>query len=256
MILTDTHTHLYYEEDPILRAELIQRSVENGVNRLFLPNVDLDSVEKIKQLVSEHPDLCFPMMGLHPCSVTEDVEGTLDAIYEELNRGHYLAIGEIGIDLYWDKSTLALQQMAFRRQIAWAKDRNLPIVIHCREAFDEVYEILCQEQDDKLRGIFHCFTGTVEQAHKVIDLGFYLGIGGVLTYKNAGLDKVLEQVSLEHIVLETDAPYLTPVPFRGKKPNESSFLVYVAGKLAEVKGITMDELAMQTTENSKRIFGI
>jgi len=253
MILTDTHTHQYYEKDPEKLKELMQRCFDNKVERLFLPNVDSESISLIQNLVNTYPENCFAMLGLHPCDVKEGYEQELSTIYNAISATKIYAIGEIGIDLYWDKTTLEIQQRAFREQIKWAKGFNLPIVIHCREAFDEVYEVLISERDEKLRGIFHCFSGTVEQAEKIIELGFYLGIGGVVTYKKSGLDKVVEQISLDRIVLETDSPYLTPVPFRGK-PNESSYLVYIAQKVAEIKQISVEEVANITTENSKIIF--
>jgi len=255
MILTDTHTHLYYETDPGKLTELMERSLDNQVSRLFLPNVDTKSVPLVFGLAEQYPNHCFPMLGLHPCDVKENFKEELSLIYNETSSRKVYAIGEIGIDLYWDKSTLSIQQEAFRTQISWAKQMSLPIVIHCREAFDEIFAVLDELKDDKLRGIFHCFTGDAEQAKKVIGLGFYLGIGGVLTYKNSGLDKVVQGISLEHIVLETDSPYLTPVPFRGKQ-NESSYLVYVAQKLADLKQISIDELAEITTRNSENVFGI
>jgi TatD DNase family protein len=195
------------------------------------------------------------MLGLHPCDVKENFMEELDRINKEIAQRKIYAIGEIGIDLHWDKTTLSIQQEAFRMQIDWAKNLDLPIVIHCRDAFDEIFEILSDLNDDRLRGIFHCFSGTLEQAHKVIGLGFYLGIGGVLTYKNSGLDKVIRDVSLEHLVLETDSPYLTPVPFRGK-PNESSYLIYIAQKLADLKQVSLEEIAEVTTRNSRLVFGV
>jgi TatD DNase family protein len=255
MILTDTHTHLYYETDPKKLSDLMQRSLDNKVCRLFLPNVDSESIPLVFGLSERYPDHCFPMLGLHPCDVKANYKEELDSISKEIAQRKVYAIGEIGIDLYWDKSTLSIQQEAFRTQIDWAKNLGLPIVIHCREAFDEIFEILNELKDDKLRGIFHCFSGTLEQAHKVIGLGFYLGIGGVLTYKNSGLDKVLQDVSLDHLVLETDSPYLTPVPFRGK-PNESSYLVYIAQKLADLKQVSLEEIAELTTRNSRIVFGV
>jgi TatD DNase family protein len=195
------------------------------------------------------------MLGLHPCDVKPNFKDELATIEREIAQRKVYAIGEIGIDLHWDKSTLSIQKEAFRIQIEWAKQQDLPIVIHCREAFDEIFEILSELKDEKLRGIFHCFSGTLEQAEKVINLGFYLGIGGVLTYKNSGLDQVVAKIPLEHIVLETDSPYLTPVPFRGK-PNESSYLIYVAQKLADIKQISIEDIAEITTQNSKLVFGI
>jgi TatD DNase family protein len=255
MLLTDTHTHLYYETDDTKRVELIQRCKENSITRLFLPNVDAESVPMVFSLEASFPDLCYPMLGLHPCSVKEDWEEELNKIQQAAHQHKIYAIGEIGIDLYWDKTTLRDQILAFKKQIAWAKSLKLPINIHCRDAFDEVYEVLRQEKDDDLRGIFHCFGGTLEQANKLIELGFYLGIGGVVTYKNAGLDKVVAQTSLNHIVLETDSPYLTPVPYRGK-PNESSYLIYVAQKVAELHQTDLDTVAAITTENSKKVYGV
>jgi TatD DNase family protein len=255
MVLTDTHTHQYYEADTTKREALMQRCFDKGVDRLFLPNVDVESIAMIDSLVSAYPENCFAMLGLHPCDVKADWELMLDEIMAALPGRKIYAIGEIGIDLYWDKTTLPQQQTAFKKQIAWAKQLDLPIVIHCRDAFDEVFEVLAEEQDEKLRGIFHCFTGTLEQAQKVIALGFYLGIGGVVTYKNSGLDKIVEQIALEHIVLETDSPYLTPVPHRGK-PNESSYLVYVAQKVADIHQVAIEVVAAVTTENSKKIFGV
>lgn len=255
MILTDTHTHLYYETDPEKLSDLMQRSLDNKVCRLFLPNVDSESIPLVFSLSERYPDHCFPMLGLHPCDVKANYKEELDRISKEIAQRKVYGIGEIGIDLHWDKSTLSIQQEAFRTQINWAMNLGLPIVIHCRVAFDEIFEILNELKDDKLRGIFHCFSGTLEQAHKVIGLGFYLGIGGVLTYKNSGLDKVILDVSLEHLVLETDSPYLTPVPFRGK-PNESSYLVYIAQKLADLKQVSLDEIAEVTTRNSRMVFGV
>ncbi|WP_158825506.1 TatD family hydrolase [Mucilaginibacter lacusdianchii] len=255
MVLTDTHTHQYYESDPAKKAELMQRCLDNGVSRLFLPNVDSGTIALIEGMVNTYPQNCFAMLGLHPCDVKESWQQELDTIYAALQRTKVYAIGEIGIDLYWDKTFIAEQQQAFRQQIAWAKAADLPIVIHCREAFTEVYEILQQEQDEKLRGIFHCFSGTLEQAQQVIDLGFVLGIGGVVTYKNAGLDKVVQQIDLKHLVLETDSPYLTPVPYRGK-PNESSYLVHIAQKVADLHQTSLEEVARITTANSKLVFGV
>ncbi|MGV3706768.1 MAG: TatD family hydrolase [Arcticibacter sp.] len=254
MIFTDTHTHLYYETDTESRKLLMDRCLDNHVTRLFLPNVDSESLGLVAGLTNEYPDYCFPMTGLHPCNVKENYLEELEFLRSN-ELSSVVAIGEIGIDLYWDKSTLAIQQDAFRRQIKWAKELDLPIVIHCREAFDEVYAILMEEKDEKLRGIFHCFSGTIEQARRIIELNFYLGIGGVLTYKNSGLDKVIEQIDLNYIVLETDSPYLAPVPFRGKT-NESSYLPYIAAKVAAIKNLRIEEVAEVTTENSKRIFGI
>jgi len=255
MIFTDTHTHLYYEQDAEKQAQFIERCFENNVNRLFLPNVDVASITMIDDLVNKYPQNCFAMAGLHPCDVKDGYDEQLDLIHKSISARKIYAIGEIGIDLYWDKTTLAIQQNAFRKQINWAKELGLPIVIHCREAFDEVFEVLESERDEKLRGIFHCFTGNEQQANQAIDLNFYLGIGGVVTYKKAGLDAVLANISLNNLVLETDSPYLAPVPFRGK-PNESSYLIYIAQKLADIYQVSVEEIAAITTENSKKIFGV
>jgi len=255
MLLTDTHTHLYYETDELKQAALLQRCFDQGIDRLFLPNVDVASISRIDELVSRYPENCFAMSGLHPCEVSEDYAAVLAEIKASIPSRKIYAIGEIGIDLYWDKSTLKFQQEAFAEQINWAKEMGLPIVIHCREAFDEVFEVLEQHKDEKLFGILHCFTGNLEQAKRCIDLGFYLGIGGVLTYKKAGLDLVLYDVPLEHIVLETDSPYLAPVPFRGK-PNESSYLIHIAKKVAEIYQLSLEEVAAITTANSRKIFNV
>jgi len=255
MLLTDTHTHLYYETDAEKQALLFQRCFENNINRLFLPNVDISSIAKIDALVAQYPENCFAMAGLHPCDVKEDYAEVLKVIYDSMADRKIYAIGEIGIDMHWDKTTLEIQQIAFREQIKWAKAMKLPIVIHCREAFDEVFEVLEAEKGDDLRGIMHCFTGNLEQAERTIGLGFYLGIGGVVTYKKAGLDEVLSHIPLEHLVLETDSPYLAPVPYRGK-PNESSYLVHIAQKVADIYHISIEEVAEVTTANSIKIFNV
>jgi TatD DNase family protein len=255
MLLTDTHTHQYYEKDLEKRAAQMQRCFDNGVRRLFLPNVDIASIAMIDEMVATYPENCFAMAGLHPCDVKEDYRSVLTEIRDSIANRNIYAIGEIGIDLYWDKTTLAMQQDAFKQQIEWAKELNLPFVIHCREAFDEVFEVLTENKHERMRGIFHCFTGNLQQAQTAIELGFCLGIGGVVTYKKAGLDAVLSQIPLANVVLETDSPYLAPVPFRGK-PNESSYLVHIAQKVADIYGISTEEVAETTTENSRKIFGV
>ncbi|MFD2552775.1 TatD family hydrolase [Sphingobacterium tabacisoli] len=254
-ILTDTHTHFYYNIHTEKIVEQIQRCLDYNITRLFLPNVDRESIAAVMDTVKAYPEHCFPMLGLHPCSVKEDYKAELDTIEKAISQHKIYAIGEIGIDLYWDKSTLEWQKDAFRTQVNWAKQLDLPIDIHCREAFDETFELLDELQDDKLFGIFHCFTGSLEQAHRAIDLGFKLGIGGVVTFKKAGLDAVVKQIPLEHLVLETDAPYLAPSPYRGKE-NESSYLHYIAEKVADLHEISIEEVARITTLNSKSIFGI
>ncbi|MFD0939290.1 TatD family hydrolase [Pedobacter boryungensis] len=255
MLLTDTHTHIYYETDEAKLAQLMERCFANDVKRLFLPNVDVASIKMIDDLVKQYPENCFAMAGLHPCDVKEDYQTQLASIYKSIADRKIYAIGEIGIDLYWDKTTLGIQQDAFKEQIRWAKELSLPIVIHCREAFDEVFEVLEELNDDKLRGIFHCFTGDLGQARRAIALGFYLGIGGVITYKKAGLDLTLAEISINDIVLETDSPYLAPVPYRGK-PNESSYLIHIAQKVADIYNVSVNKVAEVTTENSRKIFDI
>ncbi len=255
MLLTDTHTHIYYHAGTAKLQEHLTRCFDNGIQRLFLPNVNSASIKPVFDTVAAYPDHCFPMLGLHPCDVKENYVEELTNIRKSLDTHKVHAIGEIGLDLYWDKSTLEIQKDAFRTQVQWAKELNLPIDIHCREAFTELFELLEELHDDKLFGVLHCFTGTLEQAHHAIDLGFALGIGGVVTFKKTGLDQVVKEIDLKHIVLETDAPYLAPVPYRGKE-NESSYLVYVAQKVADLHQLSIEQVAEITTENSKRIFGI
>lgn len=254
-ILTDTHTHIYYHAGTPKLDEQLQRCFDKNIQRLFLPNVDTESVSFVMDAVRTYPANCFPMLGLHPCSVKENYKEELEQLERLLSEYRVYAIGEIGLDLYWDKSTLDFQRDAFRIQVAWAKAMGLPIDIHCRDAFNELFELLEELKDDKLFGIFHCFTGTLEQAKHAIDLGFTLGIGGVVTFKKAGLDAVVKEIDLQHIVLETDAPYLAPSPYRGKE-NESSYLYYVAQKVADLHQIDIQEVARITTNNSKKIFGI
>lgn len=254
-ILTDTHTHIYYHAGTATLAEQLQRCFDKNIQRLFLPNVDTESLTQVMRTVRAYPAHCFPMLGLHPCSVKEDYKTELQQLERQLTDNRIYAIGEIGLDLYWDKSTLDLQRDAFRIQVGWAKSLGLPIDIHCREAFDELFELLEELKDDKLFGILHCFTGTLDQAKQAIDLGFSLGIGGIVTFKKAGLDAVVKEIDLQHIVLETDAPYLAPAPYRGKE-NESSYLYYVAQKVADLHQRDISEVARITTDNSKKIFGI
>ena len=256
MILTDTHTHIYLDDFSEDRDAMLQRSFDEGVDRFFLPNIDLDSIDLVKGLARAYPEKIWPMMGLHPCSVDENWSSVLDLIESELRANKdYVAVGEIGLDLYWDKSTLPWQVAAFKRQISWAKELNLPIVIHCRESFNEIFDVLEEEQDRTLKGVLHCFTGTEAQANRCIELGMMIGLGGVLTFKNSGLDKAVKNISMEHIVLETDSPYLAPTPHRGKR-NESSYIRLVAEKLAEVKDLSVEEIAMITTANSKILFQV
>lgn len=255
MIITDTHTHLYSDEFDQDRDEMIQRAIQEGISRFFIPAIDSSCTQSMYDLEKNYPDNVFLMMGLHPTYVKEDYLVELEHVEEELAKRKFYAIGEIGIDLYWDKTHLKEQQIAFRKQIQLAKKYKLPIVIHCREAFDEIFEILEDEKSTDLFGIFHCFTGTYEQALQAISYNMKLGIGGVVTFKNGKIDQFLSQIDLKHIVLETDSPYLSPVPFRGKR-NESSYLVNVVDKLAQIYGLSANDIASTTTENSKVIFGI
>ncbi len=254
MQFVDTHTHLYTEAFDGDREEVIRRALEAGVERFFLPAIDSTYTAAMKSLREEHPDRVFLMAGLHPTHVRPDFGEELRRVESELESGGYVAVGEIGIDLYWDKSLLGLQTEAFRHQIRLAKKFGLPIAIHCRDAFDEIFEVLEGEKDDRLFGIFHCFTGTEQQARQAISLNMKLGIGGVVTFKNGRIDQFLERIPLEHVVLETDAPYLAPVPYRGKR-NESAYIRYVARRLAEVYKTTEAEIAAITTANSKAVFG-
>jgi TatD DNase family protein len=256
MIFTDTHTHLYSSQFKEDQFEMMQRSFDAGVTRLFVPSIDSSYAERMYQVEEQFPTTVFLMMGLHPCYVKpETYEAELNFVTTELTKRKFYAVGEIGIDLFWDTSTLAIQKKAFQYQIQLAKQHGLGINIHCRDAFDEVFEVLESERDDKLFGIFHCFSGNLAQAQQAISLGLKLGIGGVATFKNGKIDQFLNQIDLKHIVLETDSPYLAPVPHRGKR-NESAYTVLVAQKVAEIYQLPIEEIAKITTENSKHVFGI
>ncbi|AUP78966.1 TatD family hydrolase [Flavivirga eckloniae] len=255
MIITDTHTHLYSEAFDDDRNEMIDRAIEQGVSRFFIPAIDSEYTEAMLQLEKDYPDNMFLMMGLHPTHVKENYKEELKHVEHMLAKRHFYAVGEIGIDLYWDKSTLGIQQEAFKHQIRLAKQYKLPIVIHCRDAFDEIFEVLETEKSDDLFGIFHCFTGTLEQAHQAISYNMKLGIGGVATFKNGKIDTFLNQIPLKHIVLETDAPYLAPVPYRGKR-NESAYIKQVLEKLGHIYGVSLEDIAAITTQNSKDVFKI
>lgn len=255
MILTDTHTHLYSEEFDMDRNEMMQRAIKNGVSRFFVPSIDSSYTQKMYDLEKQYPENVFLMMGLHPTYVKENYLEELAHVERELENRKFQAIGEIGIDLFWDKTFLKQQQHAFQYQIQLAKKYKLGINIHCRDAFDAVFDVLESEKAEHLFGIFHCFTGDLGQAQRAISLGMKLGIGGVTTFKNGKIDQFLNQIDLQHIVLETDSPYLAPVPYRGKR-NESSYTLLVAQKLSEIYNLPIEEIARVTTENSKKIFGI
>ena len=255
IIITDTHTHLYASEFDLDRTETINRAIQNGVTRFFIPAIDSSCIQKMYDLESQFPENIFLMMGLHPCYVKENYLEELKIVETELSKRKFYAIGEIGIDLYWDKTTLEFQKKAFKHQIQLAKKYKLPINIHCREAFDDIFEVLESEKSPELFGIFHCFSGTYEQALRVISFNMKLGIGGVVTFKNGKIDQFLNKIDIKHIVLETDSPYLAPNPFRGKR-NESSYLVNVVNKLSEIYGLSIEQIAQITTDNSRAVFGI
>lgn len=267
MILTDSHTHLYSKEFDVDRTALIEKAIAAGVKRFFLPNVDSESIPGMFQVEKQFPENCFLMMGLHPCSVNQMYQQELRVVEYWLNKRKFAAIGEIGIDLYWDKTFFEQQQDAFRTQINLAKKYDLPYIIHSRSSFNETMEIVNEFKSDNLKAIFHCFSGNVEQAEQVVSSGlpagaslaeagnFKLGIGGVVTFKNSGLDKVVEAIDLKHIVLETDAPYLAPIPYRGKR-NDPEYLLLIAQKIADIKKISIEEVASVTTQNSIDVFGV
>mgnify|MGYP003328903470 CR=1 FL=1 len=255
MILTDTHTHLYSEAFDEDRDEMMQRAFNQNISRFFIPAIDSTYTQSMYDLEKAYPKQVHLMMGLHPTHVKENYEEELRHVEEEFSKRDFIAVGEIGIDLYWDTTNLDIQKEAFRRQINLAKSKNLPIVIHCRDAFDEVFEVLESENDEKLFGIFHCFTGNKSRAEQALSYNMKLGIGGVVTFKNGGLNKFIHEIPLTEIVLETDSPYLAPTPYRGKR-NESSYLLKVAEKLSELYNVSIEKVAEVTTQNSKDIFGI
>ncbi|MBP2832571.1 TatD family hydrolase [Aquimarina sp. U1-2] len=261
MILTDTHTHIYSEAFDEDQDEMMQRAIANGVQRFFVPAIDASYTKAMYDIESRYPENVFLMMGLHPTHVKENYQEELAHVEAELQKRsdqhakNFYAVGEIGIDLYWDTSTIGAQIEAFRYQIKLAKQHQLPIVIHCREAFKEIFEVLESEKGEDLYGIFHCFTGTLEDAHRAIGYNMKLGIGGVVTFKNGKIDQFLHQIPLEHVVVETDAPYLAPTPYRGKR-NESAYLINILNRLAEIYKIPVSEIAAITTTNSKEIFDI
>ena len=257
MQLIDTHSHLYSSEFDQDRTAAVKAAISEGVNIILLPNISSKYTKGMNSLCAEFPDNCFAMMGLHPCDVkAETSTSELQHVQQELATGKYIAVGEIGLDLHWDKSTLEIQKKAFIQQIEWAKDYNLPIAIHVRDSFAEAIEIIEKLNDKNLKGVFHCFTGNAKDARRVIKLGgFYLGIGGVLTFKNSGLDKTIKDIDVQHLILETDAPYLATTHFRGKR-NESKYLINIAEKLAVIHAIDLSEVARLTTKNAKQLFNL
>ena len=255
MKLVDTHAHLYSQKFDEDRGEVMKRAFDEGVEKIFLPNVDSESIDGMFALEKAYPNKVHALMGLHPCSVQENYEAELKIVEKWLRERTYKAVGEIGIDLYWDKSTFEIQKIAFRRQISWAKELKIPIIIHARESLDEIIQIVREEKDERLTGIFHCFTGTENHARQIMDLEFHMGLGGVLTFKKSGLDKVVSEIPMDYLVLETDAPYLSPTPKRGKR-NESSYIKYVVEKLATVKQLSIEEVATITTKNAYTVFKV
>ena len=257
MKFIDTHTHLFLKQFSGDIDSVIENAIASGVSKMFLPNISSSTTKAMMELCRKYPKNCFPMMGLHPCDVKkESLEKELLHVEGMLEKNKFIAVGEIGLDLYWNKTTLDIQKAAFETQIKLAKKHQLPIVIHVRESFNEAIEIVEKLNDDSLSGVFHCFTGDVGDAKRITDLGnFYLGIGGVLTFKNAGVDKTIKEIDLKHLILETDSPYLTPTPFRGKR-NESKYILNIAEKLAEVKGVSLEEIAEITNKNASNLFKI
>ena len=255
MNFIDTHTHLFASEFDNDIDIVIKNALDNGISKMLLPNIDSTTTTKMLQLCDRHPNNCYPMIGLHPCSVKKDnLEKEISHVEQMLSQNKFIAVGEIGLDLYWDKSTLDLQKIAFGSQIELAKKYKLPIAIHVRDSFDEAIEIVERLNDDNLSGVFHCFTGNLEEAQRIINLkNFYLGIGGVVTFKNGGINKIINQVSLDRIILETDSPYLSPTPFRGTR-NESKYLLNIAHKMAELYNIDIEDIAKKTTKNAIDLF--
>lgn len=251
MKLIETHAHIYLKEFKDDLPEVIDRAKEAGVEAIYMPNVDHTTIDDMLKVADDYPGYCIPMMGLHPCSVTKDFEKDLYEVEEWLNKGGFAAVGEMGTDLYWDKTYWAEQQEAFKVQANLAEKHNLPLVIHCRETIDETIQLV--EETGYGKGVFHCFTGSVEQAKQIITLGYKLGMGGVTTFKNGGMEPVLKEISEEYFVLETDSPYLTPAPYRGKR-NEPFYLEYVRKKIAEEKGVSEEHISITTTENALKLF--
>lgn len=251
----DTHTHIYLDQFKEDLNECMQRSLEAKVNKLFLPNIDTSTWNQVMHCVENYPDMCYPMIGLHPCSVDGDVDKQLSNLSQLLKENKVVAVGEIGLDYYWSKEFIDAQKDAFRIQMQWAKEYELPIVIHSRDSLDDCIAEVTNANDENLSGIFHCFNGTIEQAKRIIDLGFYIGLGGVITFKNAKMDDVVKEIPLDRIVLETDAPYLTPHPHRGKR-NEPSYIPLVAEKIATIKEVSIEQIAEVTSKNALRIYKV
>ena len=252
----DSHTHIYLKDFDEDRKGIISECLNNGVNKLLLPNIDKSSIADVIKICEVYKDICYPMVGLHPCYVKDSYEDDLDFLKPFIKSIKPIAVGEIGIDLYWDKSNLEIQRKAFIAQINWAKEFKLPIVIHARDSYNEIFEVLDQVNDENLNGVFHCFSSSLKDADRILNYGgFKLGIGGVVTFKNSGLDKVVKNIDIKNIVLETDSPYLTPTPFRGTR-NKSSYIPIIANKLSDIYEISCEEIGNITSKNAKEIFNI
>ncbi|ELI6427210.1 TatD family hydrolase [Vibrio harveyi] len=253
--MIDTHAHIYASEFDNDRDEVVKRALEQGIDKILLPNIDLESIEPMLKTEAAYPEVCRSMMGLHPCYVDGNVEQTLAIIRDWFEKHNFIAVGEIGIDLYWDKTFRAEQEMAFVTQLNWAKEMDLPVVIHTRDSIEETLTLLRQEQDGRLRGVFHCFGGSVEEAQAINELGFHLGLGGVSTFKNGGMDKVIPHLDMNWVILETDCPYLAPVPHRGKR-NEPAYTSLVAARVAELRGESLEAIDALTTKNAEELFSL
>ncbi|OQY05933.1 MAG: hydrolase TatD [Bacteroidetes bacterium 4572_117] len=256
MILIDTHTHLFLEQFDDDRNKVVEDSIKNGVKKLFIPNIDSSTTEKVVKMGKDYPGICYPIIGLHPTSVKGNYREELEHVEQWLSKEKFYGIGETGIDLYWDKTFKKEQEEAFRYQINLAKRLGLPLIIHSRESFDEIFSVVDELNDEKLKGVFHSFTGTIEQAKKILSYkGFKIGIGGIVTFKNSGLANVVAKIDVGHLVLETDSPYLAPTPMRGRR-NESSYLKLIAQKLADVYCVDIETVANITSQNAKKLFAI
>ncbi len=253
--MIDTHAHIYASEFDNDRDQVVERALAQGVDKILLPNIDLDSIEPMLQTEAAYPEICRSMMGLHPCYVDSNVKQTLEIIHSWFTKHNFIAVGEIGIDLYWDKTYKAEQEMAFTTQLNWAKEMKLPVVIHTRDSIQETLALLEKEQDGSLSGVFHCFGGNVEEAKAINDLGFHLGLGGVTTFKNGGMDKVIPHLDMDYVILETDCPYLAPVPHRGKR-NEPSYIPLVAERIASLRELSIDDVQVITNRNANRLFAL
>ncbi|EGA65678.1 TatD family hydrolase [Vibrio brasiliensis] len=253
--MIDTHAHIYASEFDADRDDVVKRALDQGIDKILLPNIDLESIEPMLATEAKYPQICRSMMGLHPCYVDGNVKQTLEIIHAWFEKHRFIAVGEIGIDLYWDKTFKAEQEMAFITQLNWAKEMKLPVVIHTRDSIEETLTLLAQEQDGSLSGVFHCFGGSVEEAKAINDLGFHLGLGGVSTFKNGGMDKVIPHLDMDYIILETDCPYLAPVPHRGKR-NEPAYTSLVAQRIAELRDISIEQVDSLTTQNATKLFAL